>query len=194
MPKKVNNATASSDLVAQFDLKGRVDLLLDETVVPVVVLGDLSRSAGRRRCGRNFGIGASGAGLFGYSGVAAVEGVNLTVHSVIINCNAAQANYRINLFTPADFTTIGVLFNNLFAFDSPDPNVVASQVWNGVDVSSVLGDPLVRVGLLNLTTQTIPMDFTLFGDNLDVVAGLGVIRESANTELAVSYICSEVSV
>lgn len=192
MPKAINNADAARQLVSQFDLKGRVTLNLDETVVPIVIVGDLTAAAGGRRCGRNFDQGAGGAGQFSHSGVSAVPGVDLKVHGFMIsNLGAAGRAYRINTFSAADFATIGVATNNLFAFDSPSDELLASEVWNGLDVSSTLGNPISRVVLLEDVSIFVPLDFTLFGSNLVNVAGIGVSMQNANEALTLSSICTE---
>jgi len=192
MPKQINNADAARLLVSQFDLKGKVALALDEMIVPVIIIGDLSASAGGRRCGRNFAQGAGGATLFGFSGVAAVEGVNLLVHQITIaNLVTQESSYAIKRYSAADFATIVVARNNLFAFDSPDDSNVASNVWNGLHTASTLGDPIVRVNVLGFSTEVISLDFTLFGENLTDVAGLGVVHETLNTGLHLSTIATE---
>lgn len=42
MPKKIQNANLTTALVNEFDLKGRVELELDERIVPVIVTQDIT--------------------------------------------------------------------------------------------------------------------------------------------------------
>lgn len=190
MPKQINNADAARELVEQFDLKGRVQLLLDETIVPVIIVGDLQSKAGGRRCGRNFASGAGGVGEFGFSGVIAAVGTRLRVESFTFSSGGSATQFFIRTLTSAELVVIGIATNRLFSFGDPDPGEVGSQVFNGTHTTATIGNPIGQVELPNDRTHFYPLDFTLFGGNTDV-AGIAVFKNRSNSGLDNSVICTE---
>lgn len=196
MPKNINNAEAARALVEQFDLKGRVTLLMDEMVVPVVNIADLTaQPAGGVRCGRQFSSGAGGATEFSYTGVQAAPGTKLVCHGFELP-RSSSGLFRIHVLTAADVAAMtGSSLNNLFAFDrpGPDPAIIASQVINGTDTTNTLGSARSISIIRQPTNGTYfaHLDYTLYGDNLVDEAAIMVINQTINQSLEAAVFCTE---
>lgn len=67
MPHRVQNPRAGSALQREYDLRGRVNPMIDEMIVPVAIVSNLARQAGlpltRRVAAFRF-MGAGGAGFY----------------------------------------------------------------------------------------------------------------------------------
>jgi hypothetical protein len=202
VPKQINNADAARELVQQYDLKGRVQLLLDETVVPVVVVGDVTEPIDEGvLCGLGGGA-ASVAAEFGFAGAAGVPGVDLTVKELTIsNKSGANRSYEIRAYTTADLAAMGVSLVPLRSFESraPSPGAIAGPVqmgssyFFGTHTLNSLGTLLLRAQILDQLTQRFPLDFLVASENLTQVAALGAIELATNSSCDVSVICRQLN-
>ena len=174
MPKQINNADAAQALTSSYALKGKVSLQLDEMVVPVAIVDDLSptnRLVELRPCGANV-VQPGVAAEFGYIGVQTQAGFALLCEFFdMFNTGAADQQAMIVLLSAANLATIGISAGSLVAKDLPkDTNSVGSQFWFGSHTAEV-GVELGEYVLAGERTTRIPIGVTIYGvDNPNRVA------------------------
>lgn len=69
MPRQVQRGTEALALARHYNLKGKLPLQLDETIVPVHVVGDLASGSDPRAAAVLFSVGAPAAGNATYVGI-----------------------------------------------------------------------------------------------------------------------------
>ena len=166
MPKKINNADAAQALVTAYDLKGKVSLTLDETIVGVTIVDDLSpvnRLVELRPCGADI-VQPNVAGEFGYIGVQTQAGFALLCEFFdAFNTGAGDQQAMIVLLSAANLTTIGISAGAMVAKDLPkDSNSVGSQFFIASDATEV-GVELGEYVLAGERTTRIPVGVTIYG-------------------------------
>jgi len=194
VPKNINNADAAQALVAAYALKGSVRLELDEMVVPVAIVDDLSpenRLVELRPCGA-FITQPSVAGEFGYIGVQTQAGFALECQFMdAFNSGAGDQAVTIVLLSSANITTIGISAGAMVAKDLPkDSNSVGSQFFFASDATEV-GVELGQYVLAGDSTTRIPIGVTIYGvDNPNRVA-VALRENDANVILRATAVCVE---
>ena len=174
MPKAINNAEAAQALTRAYALKGRVQLSLDEMLVPVTIVDDLSSEGSPvelRPCGADI-VQPNVAGEFGYVGVRTQAGFALSCEFFdAFNTGAGDQQAMIVLLSAANIATIGVTAGSLVAKDLPkDSNAVGSQFFFGSDAAE-LGVEMGEYVLGGEQTTRIPVGVTIYGvDNPNRVA------------------------
>ena len=174
MPKVINNADAAQALTRAYALKGRVNLALDEIVVPVSIVDDLSAEGTPielRPCGADI-IQPNVAANFGYVGVRTQAGFALLCEFFdAFNTGSADQQSMIVLLSDANIATIGISAGSLVAKDLPkDSNVVGSQFFFGTHTAEI-GTELGEYVLAGERTTRIPVGVTIYGvDNPNRVA------------------------
>lgn len=78
MPEKIQNPIASTALAKEFGVKGRIALSLDETIVPIALVSDLTDD-GTKAWGIALAVGAGGAGTYGKTQILNPAGSGLLV-------------------------------------------------------------------------------------------------------------------
>lgn len=192
MPKAINNADAAQALTAAYALKGKVSLLLDEMVVPVSIVDDLTPDLVTRPCGIVINQPAVVA-EFGY--LIAQTGVDLALevtHIIIRNNISAVRQFFIRLFTAAEITTISVATATMLVKDIPiSGSNVVSTGGSGTDGSN-RGQSIIDVLVVANTTLIVPVGATIYGPNLNPArAGIGLQAAAVNQAMVASFVCEE---
>jgi len=194
VPKTINNADAAQALVRAYALKGRVNLQLDEMVVPVSIVDNLAAEGTPielRPCGANVNRTAVAA-EFAYVGVQTQDGLALSVgHFDVLNTGAGVGLVRIVLLSAANLTTIGITAGAMVAKDLPkDSNSVGSQFFTATDATSI-GVFLGIYALTPTSTTRIPIGVTIYGrDNPNRVA-VALVNNSQNSAVQMVASCVE---
>lgn len=194
MPKTINNADAAQALVRAYALKGRVDLRLDETIVPVAIVDNLGAEGTPlelRPCAGS--ISAPQVALdFPYVGVQTQAGFALSISEFIVaNDTTVILTVFLKAFSAANLATIGISAASLVALDLPkDVTVVGSQTWFGTHTAEVG----VLAGTFRVPANTslhIPVGGTIYGiDNPQRVA-FGLQVSVINRALTATARCVE---
>jgi len=116
MPKRIQNADLTTALVQEFDLKGRVELELDERVVPVIVTQDLTPNpltAGNVGMHRQTAVAV--VAEFAFTMVVPAQGTRIEVLQIA----SPSSGFRvITLATAAQLATLEALVTLGAAFES----------------------------------------------------------------------------
>lgn len=198
MPNQINEPGAAIALIREFSLKGRVHLDLDDRIVPVVQIADVSPQADQgTKCGGMISVGALAANL-GVAGVSAAPGTKLVVDRVILaNTSGGVVTYSFVLLSSGNLGTIGVTLFQLTSYQSAAPAggfpvIVAGTIFTGTHTTAAIGTLMMRVRIPGAQSMVIDLGAELFGTNLLDVAGLGVFGSTLNSVVDVSWICREI--
>jgi len=194
LPKNINNADAAQALVAAYALKGSVRLELDEMVVPVAIVDDLSpvnRLVELRPCGQDI-IRTPVAAEFGYGGCQTQDGFALDVQFFDVFLSDVNAiTVQIKLFSAANLTTIGQTIASMVAKDLPrDSNAVGSQSWTGTHTANI-GVLLGEYVITGATTTRVPVGVTIYGVDNPNRRSVGLVVPVANRLLHFVAVCVE---
>jgi len=171
MPMKIGTARAWGRLRDFFDLKGKHDLQLDEIIVPVAVVADLTEAdpLADLRAAQGGQVVSPAVGFVGQMQVfnPAGSGVVLEVYLAQFAALAA-VNYQLGPVTAALATDAAAQWQDRRLFGLP-----AARIQNQ---ATLVGPTLVRPFIVRQTSNV------TFGINLDVTCppGTGYMIESAS--------------
>jgi hypothetical protein len=138
VPSPIQRPDEAAALTQALDLSGKVGLLLDDVMVPVVISEDLTDTPFQRTNPgiRNQTTGPQGAGIHSMVGVAPAENTILGVKRVFVYNSDSAGNHTIFLkfLTPAQVATI--------------TTIVTEQIYATIR-------PLTRAGAQRLLASTI---------------------------------------
>lgn len=202
MADNFNRGEFSLSLAEMFAIKGRVANVLDPTIVPGLIVGDMTQAPYNRipipalaSSGR-----AAVAAQFGYIGVRASPDRVLQVRQIVITNDGATAVLHTVRYlsaaniaaaaTAAAFGKLRSMSPNELETDVPRP----SEIFNLAHTTSSLGTSLFS--LLVPATDTLIWDipvpgFFMRGDDPGGRGGVSVVRTTANELCRVSYVCAE---
>jgi len=124
MTKQIQNADSAERLRNQYGLKGRVQVSLDELIVPTADVGDFAGKSPFERNSRIQGgdtavMVASGAARYGYVCITPGPGTLLVVEGIVLSYPTASHRVELRLMTPANVqgTTTGTI--STYAWNRP---------------------------------------------------------------------------
>lgn len=194
MPKQINNADAAQALTRAYALKGRVNLQLDEMIVPVAIVDNLGAEGTPielRPCA-GFADGPQELLEFTYIGVQTQAPFELSVSEFIVFNETGTINSVIlKSFSAANLTTIGLSAGSMIALDLPkDSTVVGSTVWFGTDTTEV-GSIIGRFRIPAQESIHIPVGGTIHGVDNPARVAFGLQTTVLNRALQVVARCVE---
>jgi len=190
MPKIIQNADISEQLAQLFGLKGRVSLNLDETVVPVTILGgaeDPNPYRAQTIVGGHRGQLALGAGVYGGESIRAGAGCVLSVYKIsLVNLSANPCQYMIGRMTSTQTATpTENATNNVQAFNRqfyPGGVPRGQSLLRDLQHNATVGTRLMTRYLAAGSSDDIPWPFGLhlFGNDPNGLAEIVVWNETVN--------------
>lgn len=194
--RKFNRGQLPEALAKWFGLKGDVSVDFQETLVPVVGVGDVVDSPYML-----YGVGVMGAnmqaagGAAEYSAVGVRPGSNvaLQVHQVVIlNTTGASVQYNLRQLSAANIATVGVGNDaQLVDVSTGDQGRRSSSCWTGTH-TALVGDSLMTIAIPAGESQVVTLPrggVNLFGSNSR--PGLAVFALTLNTDLTVGFYARE---
>jgi hypothetical protein len=131
VPLEINEPEVADRLRRFFRTTGRIPTKLDETIVPVGLIGDLSETPYRLRAGNGVGavtvVGA--AGLTSYGAInhpVALRGATVVRQIIIRNSTAGALNYAVSMVS-ADYVTGQISTDFLADVEHNPPPTAANQ-------------------------------------------------------------------
>jgi len=195
----VQNAETAKALTGALGLKGQIKLDLDEVMVPVTVVEDLTRSnpyssrepfsfirAAPAVALRNAAVTIEpGAGD---DRIVVIKRINITPLSGV------NGDYRVLILTPALIAAANTSFSGQ-AIDFNSPFLAgaikeSSPLGRAIDNATVVGTLIDRVFVLTGTTAFIefPLGLALYGDDSSGPIALAVFDGTVNQSLAVTFL------
>jgi len=199
MPMRINWPSVSEALGQVFGIKGRVDVALDEALIPVAQVADLSGAPYNRTIipgGQQVTAGAGGAGR--ESGVMAQPGANviLVVRGVyILNQSGGRQDYIYGWMNAAHVAAVAnPVVSNVISFNSKTRGVgyhLASTL-TAFDVAAPAMFPIGRVSLADDAAhyRVIPGGFALYGSDAGAGA-FGIECTGANVGMITGWFVEE---
>lgn len=195
MSLTTNRAALAQALSQLFNNKGRTQLVLDETVVPIVSLGDVTQLPYLR-----YGIPV-GRGSFTAAAVAlaafnvARPGPTkvLQIRKIIIqNASGVLGSYEIRILTAADLAliTLGGVVQFLDLSNPISKTFTSSTITSATNATAAIGARLAVVNCPNDDHRVIDFPdpgIALFGDDEGGRGGLSVANQNLNFSQSVCF-------
>lgn len=199
MPSPIQDPGESQALVNLFGIKGRLPLNLDNVVVPVALVADLTNTPysaiGRGNAARR--QGAAGAGTYAAIAIEPGPGLICRVDTLTIeNVAAGVREFEVRALTPAQWAGVTSVANGQ-AIDLNSPYTAGAlperlaSICHSCHIAAVVGNILLRITMPQQTTQTFDLGLCLYGDDSVGPIRLGTWLLTANEECNVSYTISE---
>ena len=199
--KDINVPGQAQALVAEYQLKGRVRLSLDETIVPVVIVSDVQdANPGQPESPGGTVINpAATVGEFGFGGVRAAPGSILRVDSIIIDDEGGGGGtHHVKLVNAAEIAAVTVTTTNITSLGRPNhPSVPGLQSSNliGTDAAGIGGRVFLSIQVAGIV---VPLNFGsglfLYGDDDQDAAAIVVERRTANSLLIANFLVTEFAI
>ena len=196
MPMPINWPGDSNAVRQLFGLKGRVTLGLDESVVPVVIIGDADQSpwGGSLNVGRGAFIDPLPA-LNAYAVAQPGGGVVLRIDQINIgNDTGTVIDWHLNLLTPAQIATLTIAttfnFQNLQSPIQADGALDrTASVLLEANVAGIIGTQIDAGTLPANDHDVIPLPNPVYLDSAAAggVGGLAIIADVVNTGILVAF-------
>jgi len=194
LPLQINKPDHAQALTNEFNLKGRVSLDLDETVVPVSIVSDVARSpvqipivSGGRA------LVAAVVAEFGFVGVTAAPNTRLQIDQFIIDdTTGASAFYQLIRLNAAELAGIAnINSQGLLNLGFPVGDRVASQFISGTSggFTNVVSEK--RVTANGDSTWEFPAGIFLAADDGAERGAYIIQRSFANQIVSGAVLCRE---
>lgn len=200
MTVKFNRAPLAFALSQLMDVKGRTEMMLDETVVPVTSIAQLTDTPYVRfgiLCGEeqpSVAVAAKNSWVLARPGANKV----LQIESLILeNPAAAAQKFSIRILTAADVATLDTIGSPAQMLDLTSPIArtrLSSFVVDASDAVSTAGNSFAKVALPTLATLQIffpSPGVCLFGNDEGGIPALGVSGATQNQEINVTVLGRE---
>lgn len=194
-----NRAEVQQALAQWFGIKGSFPTDVDGTILPTMVVGDLTDSPYLRYsipCHRSTNLAAVAA-EFGY--ILARPGVNvaLQVTQIIVqNKTAAGVDFVTRILTQGNVTTAGLAeAGKLLDMSGPEAGSLRpSSIWSGTHTALVgTGGQRFTVAADDTLIWTLPSPgIILYGNDPGGVPALAICSDAVNTAMDdVGFVCRE---
>lgn len=201
-PLPLQNELLTRALVQSLGLKGGLTMSLDEILVPVSVVQDLTEGPHQipQPCAAGGNQGAAGAGRFSFVAVQPGGGNILAVDKVVFhNETGATARCTVLRLAPSDIAAMtlnsraGLVALNRNQIDAATNPRVASDVLTLDHNTSAIGSV---IGFINANTgeqalYEFPFGAYLRGDDRFGAAAYGLVQNTVNTALRATFYCRE---
>jgi len=197
VPVDIQNAEASSSLVAGLGIKGGLRLKLDETIVGVEVIGDLTKGSPYASVKKIGGVRAQAAVALEISAISIEPGPGgiLVIDQISVdNIQGADANFEIRVLTAAQIASITTV-NSSLAFDFNSPFIAGAIARDGALLRSLSDAVAIGPVVLQMNVLTgergvydLPGGYALYGDDPIGPVALTVWNSAINLAAQASFI------